>query len=1081
MKPTELDSENFKILTEDDMREIRSIRQEYIDFVNTLGEEEKTPEHMEVEETPEPMEIEEETPEPVQVETSSKRPRSVSNDENSKPKMRKVNVAMRSSIQVIDVPKNHDVITKHKKKQLQNKANKVEAVEKENSKLKAENAKLEMRNEEIEEIIKAIGKQFTFTNEDTRREIDQGKCLVSELSRKVKELQSHSKSLHHSIEEKDKRIQKLEKELEENEEAIVIGKKMLRLPTRKKCPSTPEGLRLYSLMCSTLPGGSFKNFQVAIALGVAAFFADNGLGSHYDSLEFIPYLTPSDKTLDRAVLIHEQFVLCKVANYFNKGAIASACHDKGNRAGLGRLILILAFFNYRFQYDKNWRDAIISVTLNCDGVKSKDANIADHINKKLQRLRPYMHSDAKIQLSSATTDAGGGGGTKENCMLELEKTNPDLMYTLTYVLCCLLHAHNLPLQLSWEKHFGPFGIDKNTMSQCAYNVTYLFELLGESFKPLWFEIIGEDWNDLKLLKVILTRWLYAIQSVSKICEKYEKIKKFCKAIYEAKKSTYLAHKVAKETYELLENPEVRCMMEFVKAFGEYYWTPFYNWARRKGSRTKKEGHIANEVLIRIFNAERQLSKLEDRKWLELEKFAECKRLREGLATERLTAVDQRFDAFIKEYIELAFRESCFGRWTTKTLVFGIATENKRSAQVLTNFILHKIDNAPLLDVTDEVSEKTEIHMRYKEKEFQEFLVRRCKPIEDDPIIVQHHEALKEMNAGVSLYDEGNVSDNMKMLQQTRDDVILTAKAHSHEAELGVQKIAHCMSAVNRSEMAGTAMSVAQSFDHQIVTSKHTEILQNRELKGNQHTKRGKAGERDSISEESKRKAKERETSTLQDLPRSQAGREKASLFIRQAKDDPYPDGELFQTMRRLAIETKKMKQSKSDRIAIDINTHREEYAINQERKQGLRRGKFRDGDALKATELDATESNKEGMRFADWKRKCQMRLLIQEIIYATYPGLELDQSQNRSVLRSELEKIKTLTALKSEYAKVNNLPEGDERKSIVTNLVSPTCIGLGDSRVRTWDKSDEEHYLQNVAEEDDEDEEDEECTVDIES
>ena len=55
------------------------------------------------------------------------------------------------------------------------------------------------------------------------------------------------------------------------------------------------------------------------------------------------------------------------------------CHDKGNRAGLGRLILILAIYNYKFRYDKNWHDGIISLTLNCDGVKSKDTNIADGI------------------------------------------------------------------------------------------------------------------------------------------------------------------------------------------------------------------------------------------------------------------------------------------------------------------------------------------------------------------------------------------------------------------------------------------------------------------------------------------------------------------------------------------------------------------------------------------------------------------------------------------------------------------------------------------------------------------------------
>jgi len=233
---------------------------------------------------------------------------------------------------------------------------------------------------------------------------------------------------------------------------------------------------------------------------------------------------------------------------------------------------------------------------------------------------------------------------------------------------------------------------------------------------------------------------------------------------------------------------------------------------------------------------------------------------------------------------------------------------------------------------------------------------------------------------------------------------------------------------------------------------------------------GRAGERVSKSEESKRKAKERETTTLQDLPRSQAGREKASLFIRQAEDDPYPDGELFTTMKRLAKETKIEKQSKSDRIASDIKSHREEFQINQERKEGLRRGRYRDGDALEPTKLDATESNIEGMKLADWKNQCQMRLLIEEICYATYPidlQNNLDQSQKRSVLRTKLVKIKTMKGLKSEYAKVWHLPEvGDQSKSksIAFNLVSPTCVGLGDSKVRTWDSYDEQDYLQNLEE-----------------
>ena len=74
-------------------------------------------------------------------------------------------------------------------------------------------------------------------------------------------------------------------------------------------------------------------------------------------------------------------------------------------------------------------------------------------------------------------------------------------------------------------------------------------------------------------------------------------------------------------------------------------------------------------------------------------------------------------------------------------------------------------------------------------------------------------------------------------------------------------------------------------------------------------------------------------------------------------------------MKRLAKETKNTKQSKSDRIAIDIVTHREEFKLNEAKKAGRRKGKSRNGDALKITKLDQTESNKVGMSFADWKRK----------------------------------------------------------------------------------------------------------------
>ena len=83
------------------------------------------------------------------------------------------------------------------------------------------------------------------------------------------------------------------------------------------------------------------------------------------------------------------------------------------------------------------------------------------------------------------------------------------------------------------------------------------------------------------------------------------------------------------------------------------------------------------------------------------------------------------------------------------------------------------------------------------------------------IILHRYDALKDMNE-VSTCDE-NFSEEMKKMQQTRYYIILTSKAHSHEAELGVQKISHKMLTVNRSELVGTTVSVTESHCHQIVT------------------------------------------------------------------------------------------------------------------------------------------------------------------------------------------------------------------------------------------------------------------------
>ena len=54
--------------------------------------------------------------------------------------------------------------------------------------------------------------------------------------------------------------------------------------------------------------------------------------------------------------------------------------------------------------------------------------------------------------------------------------------------------------------------------------------------------------------------------------------------------------------------------------------------------------------------------------------------------------------------------------------------------------------------------------------------------------------------------------------------------------------------------------------------------------------------------------------------------------------------------------------------------------INDERKQGQRRGKFRDAANVEAVELDMTADETNGMKVNQFTRKAQIKYIIEEIL-----------------------------------------------------------------------------------------------------
>jgi len=79
-------------------------------------------------------------------------------------------------------------------------------------------------------------------------------------------------------------------------------------------------------------------------------------------------------------------------------------------------------------------------------------------------------------------------------------------------------------------------------------------------------------------------------------------------LYQCAMSNALAHG---------KNAETQVHLSFLAAFGQFYWTPGYNWLHRIDKTTKLDGHSSHEVLQFLFYWSNLPSKIERRHILSL--------------------------------------------------------------------------------------------------------------------------------------------------------------------------------------------------------------------------------------------------------------------------------------------------------------------------------------------------------------------------------------------------------------------------------------------------------------------------------
>lgn len=168
-----------------------------------------------------------------------------------------------------------------------------------------------------------------------------------------------------------------------------------------------------------LPKASLKYMSQFIPVVVAAFLCDIGIYEQLPIIRNVANVTPSDKCLKRCILLNHQHFYYSIAKMIKKGAVFGLAHDKGEKSGLGRLAQEIGCQNVGKNIDPLYDEGIISLRLNANGVVANDESIAEHIENSFVNVDPYLEDQEVVEISTYTTDSGGGGGTVEGQAIAL--------------------------------------------------------------------------------------------------------------------------------------------------------------------------------------------------------------------------------------------------------------------------------------------------------------------------------------------------------------------------------------------------------------------------------------------------------------------------------------------------------------------------------------------------------------------------------------------------------------------------------------------------------------------------------------
>jgi len=136
------------------------------------------------------------------------------------------------------------------------------------------------------------------------------------------------------------------------------------------------------------------------------------------------------------------------------------------------------------------------------------------------------------------------------------------------------------------------------------------------------------------------------------------------------------------------------------------------------------------------------------------------------------------------------------------------------------------------------------------------------------------------------------------------------------------------------------------------------------------------------------------------------------MIINRANIDPFPVEYIEEFKKQVRLRNDKesllieTSASLCSQQATEACTRR--LIINDEKKQGQRRGKIRDAANVEAVKLDMTADETNGMKVNQFTRKAQIKYIIEEILCRKYTSITLDNATERQAYCKELEKLDTV-------------------------------------------------------------------------